>query len=384
MLQFIIVQSMPSPDIAMPIALLLVVTVALLLNKRVEGKLKATVEEKEFKTRDVILLVITMSIVISVIAYTSILNPGEVFPNILTAVFLGSYSMLLFTFSLIFSNIKKAKAQLFSLGFGVASLIAGAASLLGPLSDGFTVYRTGAFFGLAIYCFAVLIFEQKKSASKEKWYIAVQPPAMFLLLFVFFNLVYGGAASVWYPVLMDVFGLTFALLIILYLGSMFTWKTVGLFAILITIMDIVLVIGTGTMVAAAKTFSGLGLPVLVYLPNVPLIPLPLDSVAVSIFGFAPRGLGLGDFFFAGILAVQTFKRLGKKTAVASIIGMVVAFAIWEAFLPEILAALEPIVGRDIGGFPGTLMIVCGWAPVVAWQLISQRIKQSKNKQKAVQ
>jgi hypothetical protein len=64
--------------------------------------------------------------------------------------------------------------------------------------------------------------------------------------------------------------------------------------------------------------------------------------------------------------------------------MVVAFAIWEAFLPEILAALEPIVGRDIGGFPGTLMIVCGWAPVVAWQLISQRIKQSKNKQKAVQ
>jgi hypothetical protein len=362
MLQFIIVQSMPSLDLAMPIALLLVVTVALLLNKRIEGKLKATVEEKEFKTRDVILLVITMSIVISVVAYTSLLNPGEVFPNILTAVFLGSYSMLLFTFSLIFSNIKKAKAQLFSLGFGVASLIAGAASLLGPLSDGFTVYR---------------VFEQKKSASKEKWYIAVQPPAMFLLLFVFFNLVYGGAASVWYPVLMDVFGLTFAILIILYLGSMFTWKTVGLFAILITIMDIILVIGTGTMVAAAKTFSGLGLPVLVYLPNIPLIPLPLDSLAVSIFGFAPRGLGLGDFFFAGIIAVQTFKKLGKKTAVLSIIGMTIAFGIWEAYLPEILAWLDGIVGRQIGGFPGTLMIIGGWAIVVAGHLLIKRVKQAK-------
>ena len=375
---------MPSLDLAMPIALLLVVTVALLLNKRVEGKLKATVEEKEFKTRDVILLVITMSIVISVIAYTSILNPGEVFPNILLAIFLGSYSMLLFTFSLIFSNLKKAKAQLLSLGFGVASLIAGAASLLGPLSDGFTIYRSGAFFGLAIFCFAVIFYEQRKSESKEKWYIAVQPPAMFLLLFVFFNLVYGGTAPVWYPILMDVFGLTFAILIILYLGSMFTWKTVGLFAILLTIMDIILVIGTGTMVAAAQTFSGLGLPVLVYLPNIPLIPLPPDSVVTSFFGFAPRGLGLGDFFFAGILAVQTFKRLGKKTAALSIIGMTVAFAIWEAFLPEILAALEPIVGRELLGFPGTLMIITGWAPIVAWKLVSQRIKQSRNKQTVIQ
>ena len=52
---------------------------------------------------------------------------------------------------------------------------------------------------------------------------------------------------------------------------MFSWKTVGLFAVLLTTMDIILVIGTGTMVQAANQFTGLGLPVLVYLPNIPLI-----------------------------------------------------------------------------------------------------------------
>ena len=57
---------MPSLDLAMPLALFLVVTVAMLLNKRVEGKLMATVEEKEFKTRDIILLIVFMAIIVSV------------------------------------------------------------------------------------------------------------------------------------------------------------------------------------------------------------------------------------------------------------------------------------------------------------------------------
>jgi hypothetical protein len=365
MLHSVIVLFMPTLDIAMPIALLVVITVAVYLNKRVEGKLKATVEEKEFQTKDVIMLVVVMGIVISIIAYTSIFNPGEVFPNILLAIFLGSYSMLLFTFSLIFSNLQKFRAQLLSVGFGIASAIAGAISLLGPLSDDATIVRAASFFGLAIYCFAVTLYEQKKPSAKERWYIALQPPAIFLLLFVFFNLVYGGAIRVWDPFLMDVFGFTFAILIILYLSSMFTWKTVGIFAILLTILDIILVIGTGTMVEAAQTFTGLGLPVLVYLPNVPFVYSTTGALAF-------RGLGLGDFFFAGILAIQTYKKFGQKTAIASMVAMTVAFGLWEAFLYDILVLLEPIVGRSIGGFPGTLMIICGWAPIVAWQLIAQR------------
>ena len=70
-----------------------------------KAKWLSTVEQKEFKTRDIILLVVFMAVAISVIAFTSMLNPGEVFPNILMIVFLSSYTMLLFTFSLVFSNL---------------------------------------------------------------------------------------------------------------------------------------------------------------------------------------------------------------------------------------------------------------------------------------
>ncbi len=363
---------MPTLDLAMPIALFVVVAVAMFLNRKVEGKLMATVEERQFKTRDIILLVVFMAIVISVIAYSSLVAPEQVFQRVFLLIFLGSYTMLLFTFSYIFSNLTKKRAQLISLGFGSVSAIAGAVSLLGPLSDSFTVYRTIAFFSLAIFCFGTIILEQKKMVSKARWYVAAQPPALFLLLMIFFNVIYGGAVQVWYPLLMDVFGFTFAILIILYLSSMFSWKTVGLFAILLTIMDIILVIGTGTMVQAANQFTGLGLPVLVYLPNVPLIPA--ISGNINFFGFAPRGLGLGDFFFAGVLAVQTFKKFGKKTAIVAVVAEAVAFGIWEAFLPDILAFLNPIVGRNIGGFPGTLMILSGWAPVVIWKVLSERGK----------
>jgi hypothetical protein len=364
------VEFMPSLDLAMPIALFLVVTVAMLLNKRTEGKLMATVQEKEFKTRDIILLIVFMAIIVSAISLTSYLNPGAVFQNILMIIFLSSYTMLLFTFSYVFSNLTKLRAQLLSLGFGVAALVAALASLLGPLNDGLTIYRALAFFALAGFCFTATIYEQIKAASKSsRWYVAAQPPAIFVLLFVFFNFLYGGNFQVWSPILMDVFGLTFAILIILYLSSMFSWKTVGIFAVLLTVMDIILVIGTPVMVGAAHEFTGLGLPVLVYLPNVPF----LYSTTVP-GALAFRGLGLGDFFFAGVLAVQTYNKFGKKTAFIAALTMAVAFGLWEAFLGDIITGLIPILGRNIQGFPGTVMIISGWAPIVAIKLLTERGK----------
>lgn len=377
MLLLVIVRSMPTLDIAMPTALLIVVVVAMFLNKRVEGKLMATVEQKEFKTRDVILLIAFIAVMITVIAYTSMINPGGIFQNVLLVLFLVSYTMLLFTFSYVFANLTRTRAQLLSAGFGTASLIVGLVSLLGPLADSYVVYRVVAFMALAAFCFGAAVFEQLKDLTKARWYIAAQPPAIFVLLFVFFNVIYEGTVSLWFPVLMDIFGFTFAILIILYLSSLFSWKTVGIFAVLLTVMDIVLVIGTGTMVTAAKQFTGLGLPVLVYLPNVPLIPIA-NPEFLNIFGFAPRGLGLGDFFFAGILAVQTFNKFGKKTGLISVVSMALAFGIWEAFLGDILKALEPIVGREIGGFPGTLMIISGWAPIVAYKLLKDRRNKPPN------
>jgi hypothetical protein len=126
---------------------------------------------------------------------------------------------------------------------------------------------------------------------------------------------------------------------------------------------------------AAQQFTGLGLPVLVYLPNVPLITAPQG--ALGFFGFLPRGLGLGDFFFAGIIALQTFKKFGKKTGYISVVAMTLSFAIFEAFLPEISNALEPILNRPIDGFPGTLMIILGWLPVAAWKILGERNKKQQ-------
>jgi hypothetical protein len=368
---------MPSLDLAMPLTLLIVVTVALLLNKRTEGKLKSTVEQKEFKTRDVLLLIVFMAVVVSVIAYSSLVVPDFVIQNVILVVFLASYTSLLFTFSYLFSNVSKIKVQLISLAFGIFALLAGSISTFFQFEDAFTLFRAITFFILAAFCFGVVIFEQKKNTIKARWYLAAQPAVLFLLLFIFFNVIYTGTARVWFPVLVDVFGITFAILIIVYLSSLFSWKTVGIFAVLLTIYDIIQVIITGLIVTAAREFTGLGLPVLVYLPKIPLIAAPPNYPYVTIFGFLPTGLGLGDFFFAGLLTIQTFKKFGTKTAIATIAAIVLAFGIFEAFFVEIMSGLNSIVGRDIGGFPATVVIIIGWAPIVAWKLLATRNKTVK-------
>jgi hypothetical protein len=363
---------MANLDIAMPLVLLAVSTAALFLNKRTEGKLKTTFEERELRTRDVVMIVVMIVVAVTIIGYISILDPGEIFQNIILLVFLFSYSMLLFIFSYLFSGMRQKRAQLFSLGSAVVGLIAGTISLLEPFADGLTVYRTLAFYGLAVFAIVSIILDIKKEEAKERWYVAAQPPALFVLLFMFFNVAYDGV-PVWAPALLDVFALTFAVLIILYLGSLFTWKTALVFAVLLTVVDVILVLGTGTMVTAAQQFTGLGLPVLVYLPNVPLI---FSAEGTVLF----RGLGLGDFFFAGILALQAVKKFGKQTGYAAVIGMTVSFAIFEAFLPEVLGLLEPLLHREIGGFPGTLMIILGWLPIVAWKLFSERKQKQQDRE----
>src|SRR4030042_1650920 len=100
---------MATLDLAMPIALLAVTTTALFLNKRVEGRLKTTFEERELRTRDIVLLVVMITVAISVVAFVALLTLGEIFQNILLIVFMFSYSILLFTFSYIFSNMQQKR-----------------------------------------------------------------------------------------------------------------------------------------------------------------------------------------------------------------------------------------------------------------------------------
>ena len=252
--------------------------------------------------------------------------------------------------------------------FGVTCIFFAALSLSSLVADVYTIYRFSAFTVLAVFCFATLIVDQKHATqTKERWHIAIQPAALFVLIFVFFNrsAFYDGSAFVWFPYLLDVFALTFAILIILYLSSLFTWKTVVLFAGLLTVLDVILVF-SGPMVAAAQTFTDAGLPVLVWLPKVPLL--------ITANGIQLSGLGLGDYFFAGILAIQTLKKFGKKTAYISAVAMAFAFGVWELFLPEITAFF------GIRGFPATVCIITGWIPVAAIALYYQKKKEIKNMQ----
>jgi hypothetical protein len=199
---------------------------------------------------------------------------------------------------------------------------------------------------LFLFSYSLLLYTFGYLLSNKRWYIGIIPPAVFILLYVFLR-----DSFLWTYYLSNVYGLVFAILITLYLSSLFNWKTTAVFGVLITGMDIVLVLVTKTMVQAANAAVSLSLPVLVSLPLVPLIRTGTGLLILS--------LGLGDFFFAGLLAIQTFKKYGKRLAIASVVGMTVSFSIFEAF----------ILTFRIGAFPGTLMIICGWVPFVLVQTL---------------
>jgi hypothetical protein len=338
MFVWVIVLFMLSFDVAMPVALFVVTLVAMLLNRRIEGKLKTTFEEREFRRRDAILFVVMVSVAASVIVFVPQMA--------ITVVFLFSYSTLLFVFSYIFSGIRKRSAQLFCLGFGLAALVAGTVALLDPFADSWMFYGGLATYGLAAFAFFAILYEQMRKISGERWYLAILPPALFLLLYLFYQ-----GTPLWFPYFFNIFAIAFAILITLYLASLFTWKVVFIFAGLLTVMDIILVFGTGTMGTAATTLLNMGLPIAVVLPHIPI------QGAIS-FG----GLGLGDFFFAGILATQTYKKFGEKTAVISALVMAISLGLFYVIQ----------LYFKIMFFPATVSIICGWLPVVAWKLVAER------------
>jgi len=133
------------------------------------------------------------------------------------------------------------------------------------------------------------------------------------------------------------------------LGSLFTWKTSLIFVGLLTVMDIILVLFTGTMVSAARHVFALRLPILISVPTVPMI--------LTEWGWLYMSLGLGDFFFAGLISIQTMKKFGKNFAILPVVTMSVSFFVFEALM----------LNYGLRAFPGTLMIICGWLPLVLWK-----------------
>jgi quinol-cytochrome oxidoreductase complex cytochrome b subunit len=124
---------MPTIDFAMPLLLLLVVTVALIIYKRASKRLDASVENQPFQTKDKLMIAGAIIIGLATLTLTFFHNPGDLFGNIVLSLFLGSYTLLLFNIAYLFSDIKKRGSQLFSIGFGVASLIFGIGSTVAQL-----------------------------------------------------------------------------------------------------------------------------------------------------------------------------------------------------------------------------------------------------------
>ena len=346
------VDGMLTFDISMPLVLLGVTLAALLLSKRVEPKLKVTFEEREFKPRDAVLFVVLIAVAVSVVVFVPAMA--------LVAVFLFSYCALLFTFSfLFFSKLTQRKAQMFFLGIALAALATGTVALLKVYGNTAMMFYGGlAALGLAAFSFVAILYEQLKADAKSRLHLALFPPLLFLIVFFLFMYDPVPLLSL---VLVDTIGALFAVLITLYLTSLFTWKVTFLFATLLTAMDTVLVLVTGFMVQAATHVAGLGLPVLIQLPLLPPVVIAGALQYIS--------LGLGDFFFAGTLATQTYKKFDKKTGIISAVAMTLSFGISEAIL----------LSTNFGPFPGTVMIIVGWLPVVAWKIVVERKTKSKAK-----
>ncbi len=151
---------------------------------------------------------------------------------------------------------------------------------------------------LFLFSYSLLLFTFGYLVSKNRWYIGVLAPAVFILLYVFLR-----DSFVWTNYLSNLYGLVFAVMITLYLAGLFNWKTTAVFGGLLTGMDIVLVLVTKTMVQAANAAASLSLPVLVSLPLFPLITTGTGVLMLS--------LGLGRLFLRGFAGCSDVQKVWK-------------------------------------------------------------------------
>jgi hypothetical protein len=197
--------------------------------------------------------------------------------------------------------------------------------------------------GLFLFSYSSLLFLFTYVFLSRHLFLAVLPPAVFVLLYFFLKNTF-----IWSLYLVNIYAVIFAVLVTLYLGSLFTWKATLIFAVLITILDVVQVFVTGAMVEAAETGVMLQLPVVV---ATPIFPSTAGVVGLL-------RLGLGDFFLAGLLSIQTLKKYGRKYAILSAATIAVVFFIFEIYLLNCFQ----------GYFPATLIVILGWFPIALWKV----------------
>ncbi len=264
-------------------------------------------------------------------------------------------ALFFITLASVFLNQKtesKLKSSLEERTFGMwdtVLLVAGMAVMVYLI----VIVRTElALMVIFLFSYSMLLFLFTYVFSKNRWYLAAIPPAMFVVLYALTR-----QTTIWDVYLINVYAVIFAVMITLYLQSLFTWKTSLVFVGLITAVDVVLVLVTGWMVSAANTTRSLQLPVLVTLPTFP----PLEF---------PMGLGLGDFFFAGLLAIQAFKRFGRRFALASLAAMSISFFLFETYM----------LTFRVTALPGTVMILVGWIVLIGVKMLADIMSKTKTNQ----
>lgn len=176
---------------------------------------------------------------------------------------------------------------------------------------------------LAAYSYMLFSFTY---ITLRRWYVAAFPPVLFLLSYFFY----------WNLVVFNVFVIIFSVIITVYASGLFSWRTVWIFAVLLTIMDVVQVFVTGFMSQSAEKMIDLRLPVLLMLPTFP------PGLTV--------GLGIGDLFLAGLLSIHASANHGTKAGILTALMNSIAMFLFEA------ALLNTMLARF---FPATLVVMAG-------------------------
>ncbi|MEM2342306.1 MAG: hypothetical protein QXX94_05930 [Candidatus Bathyarchaeia archaeon] len=251
-------------DFLLPLSLFLIVTLSLLLSEKIEKKIKMILGEKKLGTREIFLMVISMSIMVSLI----ILLPTYWIQILFIIAF--SYMLLIFTYLLL-----------------------------------------------------------------GKWFLAIIPPAIFVASYLLIYTMMEDILIV--NTVISIFTAFFAVMIITYMNSLFSWRITVLFAVLLTVMDVIQVFLTTHMIEAANKMITLRLPVAMILPTFPLMGYMV--------------LGLGDVFLSGLLSTQAAYKYGRRAGFLIAASISLALFIFEALIFNLEIELR--------GFPATIIVLLG-------------------------
>jgi len=215
-------------------------------------------------------------------------------------------------------------------------------------------YAILAFF-LVFYSMALFMFVYL--AIPKKWYIAPILPAIFLLLYFFF----------WGIPQMDIFAAVFVVFVSVYIATFFEWKTLAVFAGLLTVLDVVQVFGTKFMVDYGQKVSNLALPAMIEIPLFPYL--------------GSMNLGLGDFLLSGLLAIQTSRKYGRKFGYISVAFIAGVFLIFEAlqlwYFELLRQSYTPQEAAAKAAMPATVFIVSGWLAALGVRYLYSRLTAKK-------